>query len=92
VIKRALDRWSTEELETAIYSGSLDAVQKYEAERILRERESVPLRRLARRTYNAAAWTLAFSLGTFIVYLLADRNRQSPALACHRLASLPVKW
>jgi hypothetical protein len=80
MIKRALDRWSTEELETAIYSGSLDAVQKYEAERILRERESAPLRRLARRTYNAAAWAVAFALGTFIVtlaifWLLATGSR-----------------
>jgi hypothetical protein len=69
MVRKTLERWSTDELETALYSGSLDAVQKYEAERILRARESAPLRRLARRTHNAAAWTLAFSLGTFIVAL-----------------------
>ena len=68
-MKRALNRWSTEELETAIYSSSLDALQKYEAERILRERENAPYRRLARRTHNAAAWAVAFALGTFIVTL-----------------------
>ena len=69
MVRRTLHRWSTEELETALYSGSLDAVQKYEAERILRERENAPYRRLARRTHSAAAWTLAFAVGTFIVAL-----------------------
>jgi hypothetical protein len=69
MIKSALKRWSTEELETAIISRSLDNVQMYEAERILRERELAPDRKLARRTYNNAAWTLAFSLGTFIIAL-----------------------
>ncbi len=42
---------------------------KYEAERILRQRELVPDRKLARRTFNNAAWALAFSVGTFIVTL-----------------------
>ena len=37
--KRALTRWSKDELETAILSGSLDNIQRYEAERVLRERE-----------------------------------------------------
>ena len=30
-----LKRWSTDELETAIYSGRLDNIQRFEAERIL---------------------------------------------------------
>lgn len=34
--RKTLIRWSTDELETAVYSGSLDPIQKYEAERILR--------------------------------------------------------
>ncbi len=68
--RRALTRWSTDELETALVSGSLDPVQKAEAERILRERERAPDRRLARRAYNAAAWAVAFSMGTFIVALM----------------------
>jgi hypothetical protein len=67
--RKTLLRWSTDELETAIYSGTLDPVQRYEAERILREREIAPDRKLARRSYNAAAWALAFSVGTFIVAL-----------------------
>jgi hypothetical protein len=66
----SLRNWSTEELERGLYSGSLDVVQKFEAERILRERERAPDRKLARRLYNIAAWTLAFSLGTFIVALM----------------------
>ena len=78
--KTELRRWSTDELETAILSGTLDNVQRYEAERILRERELAPDRKLARRTYNNAAWWLAFSLGTFIValgifWLIASGNR-----------------
>ena len=66
---KSLERWSTDELQTAIYSGMLDNVQECEAGRILRERELAPDRKLARRVYNNAAWTLAFSLGTFIVAL-----------------------
>jgi hypothetical protein len=46
-----------------------DSLQSYEAERILRMRESAPDRKLARRIYNNAAWALAFSVGTFIVAL-----------------------
>src|SRR5215475_7233166 len=53
--KSELRRWKTEELETAILSSSLDNVQRYEAERILRERELAPDRKLARRIYNTAA-------------------------------------
>ena len=60
----------TDDLETAIYSGGLDSVQRFEAERILSERQRAPDRRLARRAYNAAAWALAFSMGTFIVCLV----------------------
>ena len=41
----------------------------YEAERILRERELAPDRKLARRIHDTPAWALAFSLGTFIVAL-----------------------
>ena len=67
MVKSALTRWSTEELETAILSRSLDNVQIYEAERILRERELAPDRKLARRIYNSVAWALAFAVGTFIV-------------------------
>src|SRR5262245_60499403 len=65
----ALARWSTEELETALCAGMFDRPQIYEAERILRQRELISDRKLARRTYNSAAWALAFSLGTFIVAL-----------------------
>jgi cytochrome c-type biogenesis protein CcmH/NrfG len=67
---KALRRWTTDELETAVYSNSLDNIQRYEAERILSERERAPERRFIRRTYNAAAWALAFSMGTFIVTLI----------------------
>jgi hypothetical protein len=67
---KPLRRWSTDELETAIYSGGLDNIQRYQAERILNERERAPERRLLRRAHNAAAWALAFSMGTFIVALV----------------------
>jgi hypothetical protein len=67
--QKALERWSTDELQTALYAGMFDNIQRYEVERILRQRELVPDRKLARRTYNNAAWALAFSLGTFIVAL-----------------------
>jgi hypothetical protein len=65
---KPLKQWSTDELETAIQSGYFD--KKSEAERILREREREPDRKLARRTYNAAAWARAYSEGTFIVALI----------------------
>ena len=64
-----LERWSTDELQTAICAGMFDYIQRYEVERILRQRELAPDRKLARRIYNNAAWALAFSLGTFIVAL-----------------------
>jgi hypothetical protein len=64
-----LECWSTDELETALCAGMLDGTQRYEAERILRQRELVPDRKLARRIFNNAAWALAFSVGTFIVAL-----------------------
>jgi len=70
MVTKPLKRWSTDELETAIYSDTLDNIHKYEAERILRERETAPDRRLIRRAHNAAAWALAFSMGTFIVALI----------------------
>src|SRR5262245_60365734 len=65
---KPLKQWSTDELETAIQSGYFD--KKSEAQRILREREREPDRKLARRIYNAAAWTRAYSEGTFIVALI----------------------
>ncbi len=68
--KKALSRWSTDELENALYADTLDRVQKHQAEQILRERERAPDRKLARRSYDVAAWTLAFSVGTFIVALI----------------------
>ena len=64
-----LERLSTDELETALCAGMFDRTQRYEAERILRQRELAPDRKLARRIFNNAAWALAFSLGTFIVAL-----------------------
>ena len=67
---KPLKKWSTEELETAIQSGYFHDIQKSEAERILRERAREPDRKLARRTYNAAAWARAYSEGTFIVALI----------------------
>ena len=67
---RPLRKWRTDELENALLSSSFDILQKAEAERILRERFVEPDRKLARRTYKLAAWTLALSLGTFIVSLM----------------------
>jgi outer membrane biosynthesis protein TonB len=67
---KPLKQRSTDELETAIQSGYFDNIQKSEAERILRDREREPDRKLARRTYNAAAWARAYSEGTFIVALI----------------------
>jgi hypothetical protein len=66
---KPLRRWTTDDLESAINLGTLDQAQRYEAERILREREKEPDRRLARRSYYAAAWAEAYSMGTFIVAL-----------------------
>ena len=66
---KPLTRWNTDELESAINLGTLDQTQRHEAERILRERERAPDRRLARLSYNAAAWAEAYSMGTFIVAL-----------------------
>jgi hypothetical protein len=85
---KPLKRWSTDELETAIYSGSLDNIQRYEAERIISERERAPERRLARRSYNAAAWALAFSMGTFIVAELALGFAASVHVSCGRIRGL----
>ena len=67
---KAMKRWSTDELVSAIRSETLNKIEVYEAERILREREKAPDRRLARRSYTAAAWAEAYSMGTFIVALI----------------------
>ena len=67
---KPLKRWSTDELESAIRLDTLNKMEKYEAERILRDRERAPERRLARMSYNAAAWTKAHWVGTFIIALL----------------------
>jgi hypothetical protein len=66
---KALEQGSADELQTAIYAGLLHNAQRDEAELILRERELVPDQKLARRINNNTAWTLAFSVGTFIVAL-----------------------
>jgi len=47
---KPLKRWSTDELESAINLATLDNIQRYEAERILRDRERAPDRRLARKS------------------------------------------
>ena len=67
---KPLKRWSTDELESALNLDTLNKIEKYEAERILREREKAPDRKLARRSYNAAAWTKAHWVGTFIIALV----------------------
>ena len=67
---KAMKRWSTDELERAIHSDNLNRMEKYEAERILRDRERAPERKLARRSYNAAGWAEAYSMGTFIIALV----------------------
>ena len=59
---KPLKQWSTDELETAIQSGYVDDIQKSKAERILREREKEPDKKLARRTYNDADWARAYSV------------------------------
>jgi len=69
-VTKPLRKWRTDELEQGILSGSFDVLQKYEAESILRERFIEPDRRLARRLYNVADWTLAFSVGAFVVALI----------------------
>jgi hypothetical protein len=55
------------DIEAADVSGTVK--NESETERIVQERELAPDRKLVRRMYNNAAWTLAFSLGTFIVAL-----------------------
>ena len=39
---KPLKRWSTDELESALNLDTLNKIEKYEAERILREREKAP--------------------------------------------------
>jgi rubrerythrin len=60
---------STEEPERGTYSTSLDTLQRYEVERILTEFAESD-RRLARRLHKEVAWTLAFSVGAFVVALV----------------------
>jgi hypothetical protein len=67
---KPLKRWSTDELESALNLETLNSIERYETERILRDRERAPDRKLARRSYNAAAWAEAYSMGTFIVALI----------------------
>ena len=67
---KPLKKWSTDELETAIRSNYFHDIQKSQAERILRDREKAPDRRLARKSYNAAAWAEAYAMGSFIVALI----------------------
>jgi cytochrome c-type biogenesis protein CcmH/NrfG len=67
---KPLRRWTTDELETAIYSRRLDNIQRYEAEHILSERERAPERSSYAGHTTAAAWALASSMGTFIVALI----------------------
>src|SRR4029078_6267126 len=59
---KPLKQRSTDELETAIQSGYVDNIQKCKAERILREREKEPDKKLERRTYNDADWARAYSV------------------------------
>ena len=66
---KAVERSGTDGIKTAINWDMLGDVHGQEAECILRERELTPDGKLARRIHNSAAWTLAFSLGTFIVAL-----------------------
>jgi hypothetical protein len=66
---KALEHCSADELQVAIYSGMLHNAQRDESELILREREWAPDQKLARRLNNNTAWTLAFSVGTFMVAL-----------------------
>lgn len=69
-IRAELDRLPTYELERLIESGELGPEPQREAKRILRDRYKEPDRKLVRRLYNVAAWTLAFALGAFVVALL----------------------
>src|SRR6478736_2832331 len=83
---KPLNQRSTDELETAIQSGYFHDIQKSEAERILREHEREPDRKLARRTYNAAAWARAYSvivalnccIIALIIFWLGQTSGQAP--------------
>ena len=83
---KPLKQRSTDELETAIQSGYVDNIQKSEAERILREHEREPDRKLARRTYNAAAWARAYSvivalnccIIALIIFWLGETSGRAP--------------
>jgi hypothetical protein len=50
-------------------TNELQAADGEEPERFVQELELAPDRKLANRIHNAVAWTLAFSLGTFVVAL-----------------------
>src|SRR6188474_984174 len=81
---KPLKQRSTDELETAIQSGYVDNIQKSEAERILREHEREPDRKLARRTYNA--WARAYSvivalnccIIALIIFWLGETSGRAP--------------
>src|SRR6188472_1236840 len=83
---KPLKQRSTDELETAIQSGYVDNIQKSEAERILREHKREPDRKLARRTYNAAAWARAYSvivalnccIIALIIFWLGETSGRAP--------------
>jgi GYF domain 2 len=50
-------------------ANEIQASEGDEPERVLRELELAPDRKLVGRIHNKVAWTLAFSLGTFVVAL-----------------------
>ena len=83
---KPLKQRSTDELETAIQSGYVDNIEKSEAERILREHKREPDRKLARRTYNAAAWARAYSvivalnccIIALIIFWLGETSGRAP--------------
>jgi len=69
-LRLKLEGLSTDEIERQIDSGSLDPNGLRQAKRILRERYAEPDRKLARRLYSVAAWTLAFAVGTFVIAVM----------------------
>ena len=83
---KPLKQRSTDEPETAIQSGYVDNIQKSEAQRILRERQKEPDKKLARRTYNAAAWARAYSvivalnccIIALIIFWLGETSGRAP--------------
>lgn len=61
--KANLREYSTEDLIAGLVKGTFDTYQKLEAERILREREAQPDRRLAQ-------WAIAIAVGSLCVSIL----------------------